>query len=137
MKLSDQLNKYCFSSDLVKISDLIENAKGEISFWGKRLVKVSGLTGSVSLEEIARKLIKANGNLCQIFDIGQDSNLTFKEKLNGQLIVNRLEGLYEDTDSKLKNTNFFTRLLNFFSELSFSFNTPRSLIENACVYHYS
>lgn len=123
LSLNTHLSSLNFSNQLVDVKNLVDTAEVKTTFWGNRVLEVSGFTGSVYLDDIARKIITA-GNQRSDAD-----NLLPAERIAGVEIVRKLEHFYRISDTQIKNSNFFTRFLNWILEFTFIPYTTRFHIE--------
>ena len=121
--LTGHINSLDFSKQLDVARNLMDQAQATTTFWGNRVVKVEGFTGSVYLEDLVRKTLGAARQRVN------EDNLTPSERVAGIEIVKKLSKFYRVTDQEIKNSNFFTRLLNWIKEFSFIPYTPRFHLE--------
>lgn len=121
--LQVHLNSLNFSSQLTTVKNLINTAQVKTTFWGSRVVEVNGFTGSVSLEDIARKILRTGRQRSDADD------LLLAERIAGVETVRKLEGFYRISDTQIQNSNFFTKFLNWMRECSFMPYTTRFHIE--------
>lgn len=112
-----------FSREILATKNFIDSAQVKTTFWGSRVVEVKGYTGSVYLDDLARKILEAGGRRCEADD------LLPAERIAGIGIVRKLKDFYRTSDIRIKNSNFFTRLLNWIREFSFFPYTTRFYIE--------
>lgn len=125
--LETHFNSLNFCTQLVEIKNLIESAHAKITFWGGRVIEVNGFTGSVSLDSIAEKILKAGHQRCQA------DNLTTPERIAGIDIVKKLNTFYQGTDNQVKNANLITKIINWIREFRFVpyYTTRFNFDENA------
>lgn len=121
--LETYLNSLSFSIHLESIKNLIDIASTKTTFWGSRVVKVNGFTGSVYLDDIANKIVRAGNQRSDADD------LTPEERIAGVEVVRKLENFYRVTDIQIQNSNFFTKFLNWIREFSFMPYPTRFFIE--------
>ena len=57
------LNSLDFNSQLKAVNELLDQAQIETTFWGGRIVTDRQFTGSVGLDELANRVVKA-GDYC-------------------------------------------------------------------------
>jgi len=117
--LVSHLNSLSFSTQLDTVKNLIDTAQAKTTFWGSRVIEINGFKGSVYLDDIANKILMAGNQRLEADD------LTPAERIAGIEIVRKLENLYQVTDAQIRNSNFFTRLLNWIREFSFIPYTTR------------
>jgi hypothetical protein len=130
MKISNYINSCNFSNELPTLNNLLSNAQGSVSFWGKRVITVAGYEGSVALDELARKVLRAGGQRCDADD------LTTGERVAGIETMGKLRSFYQVTDTKISNANWFTKLLNKVREFTFFPYTPRFHTEDGLMENY-
>jgi hypothetical protein len=112
--LETHLNSISFSDELNVVKNLINTTQSKITFWGGRVVEADGYTGSVYLDDLARKVYSAARQRSDADD------LTPAERISGIEIVRKVQNFYLVTETGFQNSNFFTRLLNFLREFTFS-----------------
>lgn len=123
LSVATYLNSLNCSTQLETVKNLIDSAQAKTTFWGSRVVEVNGFTGSVYLEDIADKVLKASEERVDADD------LTLKERIMGIGVVRKLVGFYQVTDAEIQDSNFLTRFLNWIREFSFVPYTTRFYIE--------
>ena len=121
--IETHLNSLDFSTQLSAVKKIMETAEVKTTFWGSRVVVVKGFSGSVYLDDIAHKIICA-GNKRSDAD-----NLLPAERIAGINIVRKLKNLYSISDVQIKNSNFFTKFLNWIREYSIHPYTTRFYLE--------
>lgn len=110
--LESHVNSLNFSTQLDVVKNLIDSAHATTTCWGSRLVEVDGFTGSVYLDDIARKVLIASHQRCDADD------LTTAERISGVETVKKLQKFYRDTDIEIQSANPITKLFNFIIEFS-------------------
>lgn len=123
LSLECHLNSLNFSTQLKDVENLINASCTKTTFWGSRIIKINGFTGSVYLDDIARKILKAGRERSDADD------LTITERMSGMEIVKKLQKFYCDTDIKIQNSNLFTKFLNWIREFSCIPYTTRFYLE--------
>lgn len=124
--LENRLNAIHFPNQLVHIKTLMDTAEAKTTFWGGRIVEFKGSNDSVGLEFIAKKILEAGRQRCDADD------LTVEERIAGVEIVRKLQDFYKITDTQIKHSNCFTRLLNWLREFHiFPYSTRFHIDENA------
>jgi hypothetical protein len=126
--LGSHINSLNFSTQLDVVKNLIgsDSAHTTTTFWGKRIVEVDGFTGSVCLDDIARKILSTSHERCNADD------LKTAERISGIDIVKKLQKFYHDTDFEIQNANPVTKLFNFIVEFSntlYTLNPAKDLRE--------
>ena len=120
-----RLNSLDFNSQLKAVSELLDQAQIETTFWGGRIVTDKRFTGSVGLDELANRVVKA-GDYC----IDALGNISLEQRVAGLDVVDKLKRLYLLSDKEIQNSSLLTRLLNWIREFSFISYTTRYKIEN-------
>ena len=117
MEIKTYINSDKFLNDLSKINDLlITKSETQITFWGSRVVKVGGYEGSITLDELSRKILST-----QLKNPTDDDNAI--------KFINSLTKLYHFTDLMKENTNWFTKKLIKIREFAFVEKPLRNLID--------
>jgi len=111
--LDTHLSSLNFSNQLAAVKNLLDTAQVKTTFWGSRVVMVNGFTGSVYLEDIARKILTTGRQRSDADD------LLPAEQIAGVETVRKLEDFYRIGDTQIQNSNFFTKFLNWIREFSF------------------
>lgn len=120
MKINKYVKQVNFTKDLAAVNQILAGAAGKINFFGKRVIKVSGYKGTISLDKIARKVI-ASAN-----ERSKNGDLTNEEREVGRTITCALAGFYNETDEKKSRRNCLTRLFNTIREAFSSSDSPRA-----------
>ena len=128
--LETYLNSPNFSNQLTTVNNLLDTAQVKTTFWGSRVVEVNGFTGSVYLEDIARKILRTGS------ERSEADNLLPAERIAGLEIVRKLVGFYRISDKQIQNSNFLTKFINWVREFSFSPYTTRFHIEETAEYSF-
>ena len=102
-----------FSTQLSDVKNLLDKAQAETTFWGSRVIKVQGFTGSVYLDDVAKKILEAGRTRCRADD------LTPEERVAGIEIVGKLQNFYQMTDKQIQNSCFLTRFFCWIREFTF------------------
>lgn len=125
VSLEKHLNSINFSTELNRANQLINSSNTcvKTTFWGSRVVEIDGYAGSVYLEDIASKIRAASKERCEA------DNLILEERIAGIEMVHKLIDFYRISDNQIKNSNFFTRLINWIREFSFVPYTTRFYFE--------
>lgn len=131
--LNAHLSSLDFSSHLADVKNLLDTAQVKTTFWGSRVVEVNGFTGSVYLEDMARKILNTSRQRSDADDLSP------AERISGLDITRQLENFYIISDEQIQKSNFFTRFLNWIREFSFIPYTTRFYFEktaagNFCAY---
>lgn len=125
ISINNYIDNLDFSTNLEKVNTLLcQKATGNITWWGKRVVRIEGYTGYVALDTLAEKIQRS------AIDYTKKNNLSPIELLAGKEITDHVSRLYRKTDTTLKTKNIFTRIFNAILEFSF-FQKPRSFLERA------
>lgn len=93
-----------------QLLDIVEKAQPDISFWGWRYITAEGYQGRGSLEDLAEKV----GNL-------SETHLTISkdERVVGKKIGAFIIQLYNESDRKLEQKFFLTRILCYLRDVHF------------------
>lgn len=112
--LESHINSLNFSTQLEVVKNLLDSnaAHATTTFWGSRVVEVNGYTGSVYVDDIAKKILLASRERCDADD------LTLAERISGVEIVNKLQQFYHDTDTEIQNASPITKFFNWIREFS-------------------
>ncbi len=103
--LKEHFDGYDFANHLPEIKTLLESAQTEITFWGERVITIPNYEGSLSLHEVTRRIINAA-------DTRYNTNLTFKERVAGQEIMDKMRNFYNVSwDTQFDRCNWFTKIL--------------------------
>lgn len=121
--LDTHLSSLNFSNQLATVKNLLDTAQVKTTFWGSRVVEVNGFSGSVYLDDVARKILTAG------YQRSDADDLLPAERIAGVEIVRKLKDFYRVSDTQIQNSNFFTKFLNFIREFSFIPYTTRFYIE--------
>lgn len=119
ISLEVHLNSLLYSLQVDAVRDMLAAAEAKITFWGSRVVEVNGFTGSVVLQEIAKKI---SGLSCI-------RPLTPDERDEGYTILGQLNNFYRITDKQIQNANFFTKLIFLIREFTLTPYTIRFSVE--------
>lgn len=130
ISLEAHLNTLDFTTQLETVRDLlidrhatgVDKARASVTFWGSRVVTVDGFSGSVYLNDIARKLLRARGSF--------NEQTAPEIEAAHDVILGKLLTFYQLTDTDISNSNWFTRLLVWIREFSFcNPYTPRACLD--------
>ncbi|MBI5346574.1 MAG: hypothetical protein HZB76_05485 [Chlamydiae bacterium] len=127
--LRTHIAKMGLPNQLVDLNNLFDPTKAQtkITFWGTRVVEVKGYSRYISLSSLAKEVIMAGGLHTKFDNV---RSRPFKEQFDfetaqynfyqaGVELVGKLRNYYKLTDDQIKNSNFFTRFLNWFREFFF------------------
>jgi hypothetical protein len=100
MNINKYINNKNFSNELPKINELL-SSKTEVSitFLGARVIRFSGYEGSITLDELSRKILNTPLKTTS----GNENEIKF---------IDSLKKLYSMTDDMVKKSNLVTRALN-------------------------
>lgn len=135
VSLRTHLNNLDFARQLVLVEQLLNqpepmeqkrepHVQAKVTFWGSRVVKVKGYTGTVSIDFLAKKIYQAGRKRCNA------DNMTIEERLAGLETTKKIKNFYKITDDEKKNSNFFTRFLVWIREFTFNPYTTRFYLED-------
>lgn len=128
--LQSYVERCDFATQLQDVNTLLYTAETKITFWGGRVLESPHYTGSVSLDEIARRTLQA---ACQR---SESDDLTMEERVAGIEIVAKLRSFYRVSDTQICNSNFLTRLFNFIREFTFNPYTLRFYAQDGLTESY-
>ncbi len=119
MEISKHIDSYTISNNLLTVNNLLKKAEATVSFFGERVITVNGYEGSFSLDELASRVALASEKCLE------SNDLTTEERVAGIDILYKIRNFYQVTDTKISETNCFTKLLNWIREFTFYPYTPR------------
>ncbi len=128
--LLTRLNSLNFTTQINEVNDLLDRAQPKITFFGGRVIEVKESSGSVYLDDIAKKLLNASeqhSDAC---------NLTPQERIAGVEAVKKLKRFYEISDTQVQNSNFITRFFNFIREFTLLPYTTRFYFDHNADQNY-
>ncbi|MBS0653523.1 MAG: hypothetical protein JSR39_08395 [Verrucomicrobia bacterium] len=99
------------SDRLEEVNQLLNNAQTGITFLGTRIVENSAFEGSITLDELARKI-----NIAAFNHLGS-GDLTPRQRISGADICNNLKRFYELTDIQIDRSNCITKLIAWIREI--------------------
>lgn len=108
--LKMNINEFMVNYDPSKwseISEMLVQAKADVSFWGGRIITVESYEGSILIDRVAGEMRKA---LLNSFDT-KDKNFGLEQRLAGIEISKKLAGFYLDSDELIEKANWFTWIL--------------------------
>ena len=130
MSLCTFLDRLDFAKELDILYTILTSTDVSISFWGERLVTSTRFTGSIPLDEIAKRVCQA---AIQRFDA---NDLTLADRRTGLDITEKLIYQYRDTDALLLDSPWFTRLFSWIREFLLHFTSMRSFTEKNLQKHF-
>jgi hypothetical protein len=112
-------------SNFENANNLLKNANVKTSFWGSRLIEINGYTGSVKIDDIAKKFIEA---MSPCFDSKNDSrninkmvyscSLSGRERIGGLNTLSTIKKFYKLSDTQISNSNIIKKFsICFFKAL--------------------
>lgn len=125
MIISDYIDNNSFINRLEDLNEFIGKASSKVSFWGSRVITVEGYAGSYKLNDLSEKVLAIGRKF------SEQDDMTLLERINGIEITKKLQSLYKQSDDELGKVNWFSRLLNWVSELSLYPYTTRFWVENS------
>ena len=102
LSLDARLNAFNCTTELQEVKKTLDTAQPSVTFWGARVVELAGNDGSVYLDNIAEKVVRAASKHRDA------NNLTTNDRRIGVEIVQKLQTFYKVTDAQIKTLNFFT-----------------------------
>lgn len=130
MIFSNYINSSNFSNQLPTLSLILPLAQASVNFWGARVITSTTFEGSVSLNELSKKILSVACLRSKADD------LSTKERVAGIDVVKDLRKFYKITDTAISKANWFTRFLNYVREFTFSSSTPRFETEKGLTEKY-
>jgi hypothetical protein len=103
MRLSDKLTSISRNDMVAELGEMLNHARVSISWYGQRVVSVDGYEGSVEVNELALKYLKANA-------FQRDGDPSIKERLDCYALWGRVQKLYIDSNDELNKTWVFKYL---------------------------
>lgn len=100
MLLSDKISLLSRNDTVSELDAMLNNAHVSINWHGKRLVSVDGYAGSVEIDKLANKYLRANA-------FRGESNPSLQKRLECHALWGRVQKLYADSDEELKRTWLF------------------------------
>src|SRR3569832_2087906 len=114
MRLDEKLASISSDETVTQVSELLNCAHVSINWYGQRIVTVDGYEGSVEINELAKKYLRANA-------FQGDGNPNLQQRLDCYVLWGRVQKLYADSNEELKKTwmfNYLTPLKEFHNLLS-------------------
>ena len=103
MRLGEKLASISSNETVAQVSEMLNHAHVSINWYGQRLVTVDGYEGSVEVNELATKYLRANA-------FKRDGNPSLQERLDCYALWGRVQKLYTDSNEELKKTWLFKYL---------------------------
>ena len=114
LQINQLFSRTLFAKELPKISDLLAmKTQATVTFWGGRIIKISGYEGSITLDEVATRILR---------------NPTI-DKFNTLKIIESLEKFYRITNVMIENENWLTKRLNSIREFPLFEKSPRNQLD--------
>lgn len=111
MKLKDYVQTTDFCRELPSINHMLDRAEAEVTFLGKRVVRVKGFDGTVEIDKMTQKVDSASKELFTT------DAFTLEKRAAGIEITNKLFSFHKITSERLKNANKFTQTCNQIKEI--------------------
>lgn len=113
MDITLHFNSLNIANQLEQVHGLLlpQNASASITFWGSRVVKVKGFTGSIYLDDLAKKIKEAAETR------RKNDDLSTAERVQGVEISDRIYQLYDEAKAAIqliKATNSITSIITRF-----------------------
>jgi len=109
MELSAKLNSLSHFETVNQLKDMLKNAHVSISWWGQRLVSIDGFEGSVEINQLAAKYLRA-----EPFD--RNTKASLKDRLECNSLWKDVKELYTKSNDELEKTYLY-RFLTPLKEL--------------------
>ncbi|HEV8052325.1 MAG TPA: hypothetical protein VGP47_07515 [Parachlamydiaceae bacterium] len=97
----------------INSANLSRNNRESADLWGARIITISGYEGSITLDEVAYRILKQ----------------PMSDKVNELKIINSLEKFYRITNVMLEKENWLTQRLNSIREFPLFEKSPRNQID--------
>lgn len=89
--------------NLAEVDSILESVSPKITFWGKRVLKARGYSGSIAIDKVTEKILKE--------PVGGSRRQVGAQSLIRDKVINKLDGLYTQTDLMVENLNCISRCL--------------------------
>ena len=104
MELRAKLQSLSSENTVSELSQMLDHAHVSISNWGERLVSIDGYEGSVEINELALKYLRAA-------PFQRDTESSLQERLTCASLWGRVQQLYTDSNAELANTSLYKYLV--------------------------
>lgn len=110
--------------ELTNLLDNSENVKTTISWWGQRLVSLDKFDGFATIDQVARKYLKASA-----FDI-DNTERSLEDRLQADNLWEKVENLYTESDKELAKTRFYKYLVPLIEVFKIFSNAPQKIFRD-------
>ena len=107
MRLDDVIRGLSRDNTVAALQQVLNSAKVEISWYGRRVVSVEGYEGNIELRELALKYFAATP-----FQWPEE-NFTFSERWECYLLYTKIEKLFSDGAEAFENTWVYQYILPY------------------------
>lgn len=104
MELREKIISLTNHNTVAELSKMLDQAHVAISWWGQRLVSIDGYTGSVEINELASKYLKAA-------PFQESTHLSLQERLDCDTLWGRINKLYIDSNKQLNTYLLYKHLV--------------------------
>lgn len=95
-------------SELVPvINHMLDRAQVSLSWWGKRLVRVEGYEGTVTIDNFVKEFLRAT-------PLKRQDSPSLQDRMHCYTLWDRVQGLYDQSDEQLKKTCLYRILVPLF-----------------------
>lgn len=103
MRLEDKLASIYTNDTVAQVGEMLNHAHVSINWHGQRIVTVDGYEGSVEINELALKYLKADA-------FQRDAHPNLQDRLDCYALWGRVQKLYIDSNAELNKTWLFKYL---------------------------
>jgi hypothetical protein len=104
MELREKLLSLTSNNTVAELNQMLNHTHVNISWWGQRLVSVDGYEGSVEINELALKYLRAA-------PFQRDTESSLQDRLTCAGLWGRVQQLYTDSEAALGNTTVYKLLV--------------------------
>ncbi|MBA2727191.1 MAG: hypothetical protein H0U49_03350, partial [Parachlamydiaceae bacterium] len=92
INLNTKIESYNFSNQLIEVNNLLTNGvTAGLNCWGAPAIEVAGYRGSLPIESIAERILKAGEERCQA------DNLSLPERMAAIDLIEKVKIIYIQT----------------------------------------
>lgn len=100
-----------YTYPLVEVNKMLSTTQASVTFWGRRVVKMTEGNELVTLDAIAKKIIRVARST------DRSGNMELSERIAGIDITNQMFQFYHITDEQIRRSNFLTKIAVYIREL--------------------
>lgn len=104
MELREKLISLTSNNTVAELNQMLNHTHVTISWRGQRLVSVDGYEGSVEINELALKYLRAT-------PFQRDTESSLQDRLTCESLWGRVQRLYADSEAALANTSVYKLLV--------------------------